>query len=176
MLCWEASISLPGKHPSRLKWQAKACKKPAFNPLSSGTIQVPQQLPQPCGIAVLLLPGELLQLSLGAGEGDGAAPLGSRGNQSQPGSSEIPHQIPSLTPKAAFTAHSLEKQGITHLGHIQQLHSGMLQVPGAGTHRCAQMWGKGMTNCRTTAGFVLLKPSPAELQVPPIPSRQRARV
>lgn len=32
MLCWEASISLPGKHPSRLKWQAKACKNLLLTP------------------------------------------------------------------------------------------------------------------------------------------------
>lgn len=112
----------------------KGLQKPAFNPLFSGRIQVPQQLPQPCGIAVLL-PGR-------AGEGDAASPLGSRGNQSQPGSSEIPHQIPSSLPRQLPQFIPLEKQGISHLGHTQQLHPGMLQVPGTDTHRCAQLWGK----------------------------------
>lgn len=115
-------------------------QKPAFNPLFSGMIQVPQQLPQPCGIELYCCLGELLQLSLGTREGDGASPVGSRGNQSQPGSSEIPHQIPSLVPSQLPQFIPLEKkQGITRPGHI---HSGMLQVPGTDTHRCAQLWGK----------------------------------
>lgn len=141
MLCWEASISLPRKHPSRLKWQAKACKNLLLTPFSQARSKSPSSSPSPVASLFCCL-GELLQLSLGTAEGDDASPLGSRGNQSQPGSSEIPQQIPSLLPRQLPQFIPLEKQGIPHLGHIQQLHSGMLQVPGADTHRCAQLWGK----------------------------------
>lgn len=180
MLCWEASISLPGKHPSRLKWQAKACKNLLLTPFLRQDPSPPAAPPalrhrraaawESCcssaweqGKEMLLLPWapEEIRASLAAVRSHTKFPAHS------PGSFHSSFLWKNRESPTWVTSSSCTR------GCCRCLVQTRTDVPSCGARPCCS---KGMTNSRTRVGFVLLQPSPAELQVPPIPHRQRARI
>lgn len=177
MLCWEASISLPGKHPSRLKWQAKACKNLLLTPFSQVQSKSPGSSPSPtasCHTAAWQSCRSLTQE-----REKGTAPLPRGPEEIRPNPTAVDTLLPissSLSSQFPWFIPS-EKQRITCLGHIKQLCSGMLQVPGTdgawpGTDvpscRARHFYSKGITNSRTMAWVTAAQlQSLAMQQVPP---------
>lgn len=138
------SIHLVARETSfPFKMAGKGLQKPAFNPLFSGTIQVPRQLPQPHSFLPYCCLAELPQLNTGAGEGDCASPTGSRGNQTQPDSSGHPASNFQLTLKPVSMVYSLGKTE----DHLPGSHQAALLRDAAGAwyrwclarHRRAQL-------------------------------------
>lgn len=173
MLCWEASISLPGKHPSRLKWQAKACKNLLLTPFSQAGSKSPSSSPSPAASLCCCLgeQGKEMLLLLWAPEEIRASLAAVRSHikfpAHSPGSFHSSFLWKNRESRTWVTPSSCT-QGCCRC--LVQTHT---DVPSCGARPCCS---KGMTNSRTRAGFVLHQPSPAELQVPPIPHRQRARI
>lgn len=145
MLCWEASISLPGKHPSRLKWQAKACKNLLLTSFSQARSKSPGGSPSPGGTVPHCCLAELSQLNSGAGEGDRA---------SASGAEEIRSGLTALGPCSQFPARSQASFHGLFSGkkrdRLPGSHQEELLGDGAGGwyrqcpvgHGRAQLWGK----------------------------------